>query len=154
MERRLGMSEPETGGLFGHDEWYLTPKFNIRTHHEWRNCLHVPDETDSAASSKELLGNERHTLVVFLDGRLQWIHDHWADPEAAATGHSEVRRSFVGSRSNSWKRATRTFPRCRLNGQRDWPTADAKSKQNQGRAISVRQPVIQVDYAFVGHSTK
>ena len=181
VERRLCMSDPETGGPFGHDEWYLTPKFDIRIHHEWRNCLYVPDETDSAAPSKELLGNERHTLAVFLNGRLQWIHDHWADPEAAATEFPEPFKGATIFRRQSQQFLEESNPDIpEMSAQRPkglyvpkQPTADeirehelthlpfrswceicvrSKSKQNQSRAISVRQPVIQVDYAFMGDS--
>ena len=122
------------------------------------STLFVPEDEDFARD----LGNGRMTLLINADGNPTWVEDTWR-----TQGAKGVDRTFTGATllekpdypldvepadPGHWlaqRHRGLPVPTELTDLERCPVCVQAKSRQNQSRTLSLKQPVVQIDFAFV-----
>ena len=167
----LCQDDPLTNQAYDHDPWLELPLVWARVHYLPRSTLFVPEDEDFARD----LANGRMTLLLDADGNPTWVEDTWRtegskeldrtftgatlfeklnyplDVEPADPGHLPAQRPRglpVSTEPTDLERMEHSLTHLPF---RSWcpVCVQAKSRQNQSRTLSLKQPVVQVDFAFV-----
>ena len=173
---QLSEKDPTTGQPYTHDLWLDFPACWVRVHYLPRDTLFVPEEPHFM----EQLGNGRMTLVVrpeTADAPF-WRTDRWREdgatlissPFVGATCFDKVELSveqvepeaaeYVARRPKALKQPSEPTLTERLEHElthlpfRPWcdVCVRAKSRQSKSRKLSMKQPVLQMDFSFLGDS--
>ena len=175
LREQLFATDPATGERYNHDIWLDFPTAWVRMHYEQRATLYVPDETLHAQ-----LGENRATLVYRHAGNVYFEHDGWRVGgerslgfpfvgatclEKAAfttreTAEAESSADFAAQRPRGIKQPGEPTLTERLEHElthlpfRPWCEICVKSKSRQAksRKLSLKQPVLQMDYSFLSDS--
>ncbi|OLP97472.1 Retrovirus-related Pol polyprotein from transposon TNT 1-94 [Symbiodinium microadriaticum] len=171
---QLSEKDPATGQPYTHDLWLDFPSCWVRVHYESRNTLFVPED----AHFEEQLGNGRMTLVVRPDADAApfWHADVWrktgatlvSEPFVGATCFEKAdlqlvdvepeAPEYVAHRPKGLKQPGEPTLTERLEHElthlpfKPWceVCVRAKSKQAKSRRLSLKQPVLQMDFSFLG----
>ena len=171
---QLSEKDPATGQPYTHDLWLDFPSCWVRVHYESRNTLFVPED----AHFEEQLGNGRMTLVVRPDSDAApfWHADVWrktgatlvSEPFVGATCFEKAdlqlvdvepeAPEYVAHRPKGLKQPGEPTLTERLEHElthlpfKPWceVCVRSKSKQAKSRRLSLKQPVLQMDFSFLG----
>ena len=171
---QLSEKDPATGQPYTHDLWLDFPSCWVRVHYESRNTLFVPED----AHFEEQLGNGRMTLVVRPDADAApfWHADVWrktgatlvSEPFVGATCFEKAdlqlvdvepeAPEYVAHRPKGLKQPGEPTLTERLEHElthlpfKPWceVCVRSKSKQAKSRRLSLKQPVLQMDFSFLG----
>ena len=173
---QLSEKDPTTGQPYTHDLWLDFPACWVRVHYLPRDTLFVPEEPHLM----EQLGNGRMTLVVrpeTADAPF-WHTDRWREdgatlissPFVGGTCFDKVELSveqvepeaadYVARRPKALRQPSEPTLTERLEHElthlpfRPWCDicVRAKSRQSKSRKLSMKQPVLQMDFSFLGDS--
>ena len=171
---QLAEKDPSTGQPYTHDLWLDFPSCWVRVHYESRNTLFVPEDSHF----EEQLGNGRMTLIVRPDTEEVpfWHADVWRKagatlislPFVGATCFEKAdlqlvecepeAPEYVARRPRGLKQPGEPSLTERLEHElthlpfKPWCEVcmRAKSKQAKSRRLSLKQPVLQMDFSFLG----
>jgi hypothetical protein len=171
--------DPTTNEPYNHDVWLQTPLCWICFHHIPRNTLYVPCWTDEFGPREGELGEERITLCINEKGEDSWITDTWnfekeecvrnigytftgatcfalkpfehfplAEPVGSDFKAQRPRQLSVPKEPTEQERQEHELTHLPF---RSWCElcVKSKSKHSHSRTLTDRQPVVQVDYAFM-----
>ena len=171
---QLFEKDPSTGQPYTHDLWLDFPSCWVRVHYESRSTLFVPEDSHF----EEQLGNGRMTLVVRPESEAApfWHADVWRKNGATSVSAPFVGATcfekadlqlvecepeapdYVARRPRGLKQPGEPTLTERLEHElthlpfKPWceVCVRAKSKQAKSRRLSLKQPVLQMDFSFLG----
>ena len=171
---QLSEKDPATGQPYTHDLWLDFPSCWVRVHYESRNTLFVPED----AHFEEQLGNGRMTLVARPDSDAApfWHADVWrktgatlvSEPFVGATCFEKADLQLVNVEPEAPEYVARRPKGLQQPGEptlterlehelthlpfKPWceVCVRSKSKQAKSRRLSLKQPVLQMDFSFLG----
>ena len=166
--------DPSTGQPYVHDRWLTFPTAEVRVHHESRKTLFTPFE-DQDFQAFDVDG-ARMTLIITEDGTTRWFFDDWHEQGDVELDKTFVGATcFCKSEMNIEDPVplvddtlAQKAKGVKAPGEptdlevlehnlthlpfRSWCKicVQSKSKQNPSRTLKTRQPVLQMDYSFIG----
>ena len=166
--------DPSTGQPYVHDRWLTFPTAEVRVHHESRKTLFTPFE-DQDFQAFDVDG-ARMTLIITEDGATRWFFDDWHEQGDVELDKTFVGATcFCKSEMNIEDPVplvddtlAQKAKGVKAPGEptdlevlehnlthlpfRSWCKicVQSKSKQNPSRTLKTRQPVLQMDYSFIG----
>ena len=168
---QLSEQDPSTQQLYTHDIWLNLPTFWVRMHYVERETLFVPEDPHF----EEQLGDGRMTLFARPEQPPEWHCDDWrrggfgtgVEPFVGATCFEKAlfeaenaepeADDFVAQRPRGIKQPYEPTLTERLEHElthlpfKPWCEVclRSKSKQAKSRKLSLRQPVLQMDFSFL-----
>ena len=168
--------DPATSQKYVHDRWLDFPTSYIRVHHEKHKTLYVPPD-DSQSFALQDIEEARMTLIISENGATQWVHDNWHergeieldrtcvgatcfckvdlnfgdDPVPAVDDTLAQKAKGVKSPGEPTELEVMEHNLTHLPF-RSWCRicVQSKSKQNPSRTLKSRQPILHMDYSFIG----
>ena len=166
--------DPSTGQAYVHDRWLTFPTAEVRVHHESRKTLFTPFE-DQDFQAFDVDG-ARMTLIITEDGTTRWFFDDWHEQGDVELDKTFVGATcFCKSEMNIEDPVplvddtlAQKAKGVKAPGEptdlevlehnlthlpfRSWCKicVQSKSNQNPSRTLKTRQPVLQMDYSFIG----
>ena len=171
LEAQLSEKDPATGEPYTHDIWLNFPLFWVRVHYEPRSTLFVPEDP----YFEEELGKARMTLIMRDGTDPKWNFDVWRNAGARALESDFVgatcfeklpletfdaepaQPEYLAQRAKGLRQPYEPTLTERLEHElthlpfKPWCEVclRAKSRQAQSRKLSLRQPVLQMDFSFL-----
>ena len=168
---QLREQDPATQQPYTHDLWLNFPTVWVRMHYEPRESLFVPNDPNF----EEQLGDGRMTLLVRPERDALWHCDEWrragvgetSEPFVGATCFEKATldafdvepegQDFVAQKASGLKQPGEPTLTERLEHElthlpfKPWCEVclRAKSRQAKSRKLSLRQPVLQMDFSFL-----
>ena len=168
---QLQEQDPATQQPYTHDLWLNFPTVWVRMHYEQRESLFVPNDPNF----EEQLGDGRMTLLVRPERDALWHCDEWrragvgesSEPFVGATCFEKATldafdvepegQDFVAQKARGLKQPGEPTLTERLEHElthlpfKPWCEVclRAKSRQAKSRKLSLRQPVLQMDFSFL-----
>ncbi|CAE7220981.1 RE1 [Symbiodinium natans] len=171
LVEQLSEKDPATGEAFTHDRWLNFQLFWVRVHYVSRNTLYVPEDLHF----EEELGNARMTLIMRPDAEPTWHFDLWrkygtqevTQDFVGATCFEKLpleafeaepaQPEYLAQRPKGLKQPGEPTLTERLEHElthlpfKPWCEIclKAKSRQAHSKKLSLRQPVLQMDFSFL-----
>ena len=171
LVEQLSEKDPATGEAFTHDRWLNFQLFWVRVHYVSRNTLYVPEDPHF----EEELGNARMTLIMRPDAEPTWHFDLWrkygtqevTQDFVGATCFEKLpleafeaepaQPEYLAQRPKGLKQPGEPTLTERLEHElthlpfKPWCEIclKAKSRQAHSKKLSLRQPVLQMDFSFL-----
>ncbi|CAE7281934.1 unnamed protein product [Symbiodinium natans] len=171
LVEQLSEKDPATGEAFTHDRWLNFQLFWVRVHYVSRNTLYVPEDPHF----EEELGNARMTLIMRPDAEPTWHFDLWRKHGAQEVTQDFVgatcfeklpleafeaepaQPEYLAQRPKGLKQPGEPTLTERLEHElthlpfKPWCEIclKAKSRQAHSKKLSLRQPVLQMDFSFL-----
>ncbi|CAE7376815.1 unnamed protein product [Symbiodinium natans] len=171
LVEQLSEKDPATGEAFTHDRWLNFQLFWARVHYVSRNTLYVPEDPHF----EEELGNARMTLIMRPDAEPTWHFDLWrkygtqevTQDFVGATCFEKLpleafeaepaQPEYLAQRPKGLKQPGEPTLTERLEHElthlpfKPWCEIclKAKSRQAHSKKLSLRQPVLQMDFSFL-----
>ncbi|CAE7281951.1 unnamed protein product, partial [Symbiodinium natans] len=171
LVEQLSEKDPATGEAFTHDRWLNFQLFWARVHYVSRNTLYVPEDPHF----EEELGNARMTLIMRPDAEPTWHFDLWRkhgtqevmQDFVGATCFEKLpleafeaepaQPEYLAQRPKGLKQPGEPTLTERLEHElthlpfKPWCEIclKAKSRQAHSKKLSLRQPVLQMDFSFL-----
>ena len=172
--KQLALPDPMTGQPYVHDVWVELPLYWVRIHYMSRTKMFVPLEHELPGLG---ISNERRTIIVDPDTGLAQVDipDNWQvtgefllQPYTGATFFTKQERvvheiepegevDFAAQKPKALPVPTGPTETEQLEHNlthlpfRSWCPicVQAKSKRSHSKTLTTRQPVIQMDFAFI-----